>query len=116
MSAHHLNAREQRLLQETERYLTADRRLRWRLRLLGGACRMRHVLAAVLPGRWVLAVAALVSLVLLVTGIATGNSGVIWAFALCWLVTWAVVLRAAYRWATTHLGSDDERKPRKPYV
>ncbi|MFH8618943.1 hypothetical protein ACH4E8_28300 [Streptomyces sp. NPDC017979] len=111
MKAHHLNAREQRLLEETERHLTGDRSLRWRLRLLGGACRARHLQAAALPGRWALAVAAVVSLVLLFTGIATGNAGVIWAFALCWLVTWGVVLRVAYRWATTHLGSDDKRKP-----
>lgn len=99
MSIGRLPDHEQRILDEVERALRRDRRLDRRLRTL----RLRRRpdltrLTAYRPhGLTVLLLLAL-SVTLMVTGIATSQPGVIWAFGAVWPWTLFAVFRLLCRW------------------
>ncbi|MGW4029554.1 DUF3040 domain-containing protein [Streptomyces sp. NPDC004838] len=113
MATRRLTVREQRILDELERGLRKDRALRGRLLGLGVRTRLRHALRACEPHGRLVAVLFLASMGLLASGLATADTGVIWAFAACWLLTTLAAFRAVFRWMTAQT---DRTHPPKPFV
>ncbi|MFF2650097.1 DUF3040 domain-containing protein [Streptomyces sp. NPDC058045] len=82
MAAGRLPEREQRILDEMEAALSHDHRLSLRLRALRTR-RLGQLIweASYIPRAFLTAVLALTALVLLVVGLRTADTGVIWAFS-----------------------------------
>jgi hypothetical protein len=90
---------EQRVLDEVERELSRDRRLERRLRTLRlSRCPDLTRPAAYRPRTSTVLLLLVLSVTLMVTGIATASPGVIWAFAAVWPVTLFASFRLLCRW------------------
>lgn len=109
MSIGRLPDREQRILEEMERTLRRDRSLQRRLRRLsrsgphGRLARSDRrpppsLLLFSTPRPWAVALLLAVSVGLMVSGITTGEPGVIWAFAAVWPLTLYAAFRLLSRW------------------
>ncbi|MEU6099306.1 DUF3040 domain-containing protein [Streptomyces flaveolus] len=100
MTIDRLPDHEQRILDEVERALRRDRRLDRRLRTL----RLRRGpdltrLASYRPRTLTVALLLALSVTLMVTGIATSEPSVIWAFAVVWPPTLFAAFRLLCRWS-----------------
>jgi hypothetical protein len=104
MSAGRLPEHEQRILDEMEAALDRDHRLHRRLRTVRVSSRLNAAWVATRVTRgFLMAVAALTSLILLVVGVCTSAPGVIWAFAATWSAT-LLGVRGAVRRRTVRRG------------